>query len=167
MTRAAEIRTTVLAYAEQGLAEEEIAREVGIPARRVLRLLDAVEAIPIYIEPPADRLTPIHLRKRPSSPQPRRSRALPAKEIPHGTEAGYQRHMRNDEKACEDCLRASAIASAERKERPGGVKDRRRILAAAKRYHRWATDSFGKQSEARSPNDVIRQTILTRYTYSR
>lgn len=177
MTRAAEIRTTVLAYAEQGLAEEEIAREVGIPARRVLRLLDTVEAPPVRKNevwtPTKPRVrnsarTSVQYTPRIRKPYQRdpNSRAYNST-APHGTESGYMAHKRAKEKACRPCTDAASKASNERHNRPGGKRDRTAREAAARRYHRWLMEDFPQGKERKTQNAVIRQTLLTPYTANR
>ncbi|MDJ0466088.1 hypothetical protein [Streptomyces sp. H27-C3] len=39
---------------------------------------------------------------------------------PHGTIAGYKRHLRSDERACPACREACRLHSAERRQRQGG-----------------------------------------------
>jgi hypothetical protein len=61
-----------------------------------------------FVEPPASELAQ-YLDDKPAH-----GLELP---IRHGTEAGYAQHRRRGEKACIDCLHASATASQMRKER--------------------------------------------------
>ncbi len=121
MTKAEAARAAVLAAAEEGLAEDEIAERVGISEARVLRILDTVEAEPKREVEPSDRgkKAPRQFPYKSFIPVERtllpKEQRLPVKVAECGTESGHTRHYRLKEPYCADCKEAMRLRNEERR----------------------------------------------------
>jgi hypothetical protein len=117
MTKAEIMRAAVLTAAEQGLAEDEIAEQLGISEDRVLKILDTVEAQPRREKTAKDdvRKEPRRFRDKSFVPVNPDRNKRPRKYTPtgnptgrplvaaHGTKAGYDRHLFLGDTTCDAC----------------------------------------------------------------
>ena len=130
MTKAEQIRSTVLEAINNGASEEEAARAAGIEEERVQRILDSLEWTP---PPPPEEKQPrkvvmprsVHRSvkytdKRPAKPAAPRKPPAPKRVrnsiSEHGTRAGYNAHHTGPNKTpiCEPCRAALKERSAQR-----------------------------------------------------
>lgn len=131
MTKAEQIRSTVLEAINNGASEEEAARLAGVEEERVQKILDALEWE--RPEPPEEKTArkvvmprSVHRSvkytdKRPAAPaRPRKSRAKPpAPKVSatlHGTRSGYNAHHTGPNKTpiCDPCRDVLKERSAQR-----------------------------------------------------